>query len=336
MKTKELEQELGLSKHTIFYYEKEGFIHPERDNNGYRVYSEQDVQTLQLVKFLRNLNISIDDVKGIIEGTVSFDECLKINQIHLNKQIEGLKEIEERIDKFKEKQLPILPALETVHDHKKSFLGFQKTTSTVSLGRKLTRSLALREFFYTLPVAIFMCAVVLYWFQIPRIYVPIVSVMIFLLTYIICIGFSFKVTSVNMLDEGRDQSVEFLQNGMRYYQRKGFFQHICYYGAVLFKKEEHYVHYCDYKDIQEVQINVSKRYMSVGTPIAYEIYVPDFKFTFKDGHQFYFYWPMILDDDERYIAIILENKVKNIKDPKNVLYAMKNGINLHDYLRQQE
>lgn len=332
MKTKELEQELGLSKHTIFYYEKEGFIHPDRDDNGYRIYSEQDIQTLQLVKFLRNLNISIDDVKGIIEGTVSFEECLKINQIHLNKQIEGLKEIENRIDKFQEKQLPILPALEKVNDQKKTYLGFQKTTSTVSLGRKLTHSLALREFIYTLPVAIFMCAVVLYWFKVPQSYAVIVSVIIFLLTYIICIGFNFKVTSVNMLDEGRDQSIEFLQNGIKYYQRKGFFQHICYYVAVLLNEEERYVHYCDYKDIEQVEIIVSKRYMNLGSPIAYELYVPDFKFTFKDGHEFYFYWPMILDDDERYIAIILENKIKNIKDPQNVLYAMKNGINLHDYL----
>ena len=72
MKTKELEQVLGLSKHTIFYYEKEGFVHPTRDENGYRNYSEQDVQTLQLVKFLRNLNISIDDVKPKFEPFSSF------------------------------------------------------------------------------------------------------------------------------------------------------------------------------------------------------------------------------------------------------------------------
>lgn len=333
MKTKELEQELGLSKHTIFYYEKEGFIHPDRDDNGYRIYSEQDVQTLQLVKFLRNLNISIDDVKGIIEGTVSFEECLRINQIHLNKQIEGLKEIENRIETFKEKQLPVLPALETVNSQKKTTLGFQKTTSTVSLGRKLTRPLAIRELLYTLPATIFICAMILKWFDIPKPYFLLVVIVVSVLVFFLFIGFNFKATSTAMLDEGRDQSIEFLQEGIRYYQKKGFFQHVSYYLAVLLNQEERYVHYCDYKDIEQVEIIVSKRYMNLGSPIAYEVYVPDFRFTFKDGHEFYFYWPMILDDDERYIAIILENKVKNIKDPKNVLYAMKNGINLHDYLK---
>lgn len=40
MKTHELEKELGISKHTIFYYEKEGIITPQRDDNGYRSYSQ--------------------------------------------------------------------------------------------------------------------------------------------------------------------------------------------------------------------------------------------------------------------------------------------------------
>ena len=55
MKTHELEKELGISKHTIFYYEKEGIITPQRDDNGYRSYSQEDLQKLIMVKFLRNL-----------------------------------------------------------------------------------------------------------------------------------------------------------------------------------------------------------------------------------------------------------------------------------------
>ena len=39
MKTHELEKELGISKHTIFYYEKEGIVTPQRDENGYRSYT---------------------------------------------------------------------------------------------------------------------------------------------------------------------------------------------------------------------------------------------------------------------------------------------------------
>ena len=78
---------------------------------------------------------------------------------------------------------------------------------------------------------------------------------------------------------------------------------------------------------------INKKYMNLGSPLAYEVYVPDFEFHFQDGEKFYFFWPMILDDDARYIAYILGDKVKNIIDKDNILYAMKNGINITDYMQ---
>ena len=100
MKTHELEKELGISKHTIFYYEKEGIVTPQRDENGYRSYSQDDLQKLIMVKFLRNLNISIDDVKAILNNELDFKECLEINQIHLEKQIKSLEEVQENIEMY--------------------------------------------------------------------------------------------------------------------------------------------------------------------------------------------------------------------------------------------
>ena len=45
---------------------------------------------------------------------------------------------------------------------------------------------------------------------------------------------------------------------------------------------------------------------------------------------------MILDDDSRYIAAILEAKVPYIEDKDNILYAMKNGINITDYMLHKD
>ena len=145
MKTSDLERELGLSKYTLRYYEKEGLITPQRDDNGYRCYSDEDLQTLKLVKFLRSLNISIDDVKAIIHGQLDFHECLKMNQIHLDHQIESLKEVKKTIDNYHDKDLPLIPALqdiqETTHHWK---LGIQKTTNTVLvyIGNKIMNIVA--------------------------------------------------------------------------------------------------------------------------------------------------------------------------------------------------
>ena len=41
----QLEEDLGLSRASIRFYEKEGLLSPERLANGYRDYSEEDLET---------------------------------------------------------------------------------------------------------------------------------------------------------------------------------------------------------------------------------------------------------------------------------------------------
>ena len=142
MKTHELEKELGISKHTIFYYEKEGIVTPQRDENGYRSYSQDDLQKLIMVKFLRNLNISIDDVKAILNNELDFKECLEINQIHLEKQIKNLEEVQENIEMYVRKDLPMLPALQQIQREVKNYkLGYQKQQILYLLEEDLQRNL---------------------------------------------------------------------------------------------------------------------------------------------------------------------------------------------------
>ncbi|MBS5112779.1 MAG: MerR family transcriptional regulator [Coprobacillus cateniformis] len=333
MKTSDLEKLLGLSKHTIRYYEKEGFIQPHRDENGYRDYCDEDVQILKLVKFLRSLEISIDDVKAILSGDLNFQECLKMNQEYLNQQLESIKEVKQTVDYYQEKNVPLIPALNEFQiQSTKSMLGFQKTTSNVSLGRKLTRSWALRQIVYAL-IASLALGWILATFFFEDLFAKIICIMIIAMIFeVLFIASAFRQTTSLMLDNSMNQSVEFLNDGICYYQFTGFIHNLKYFIAVLLNKDEKYMSYYRYEDILSVEIRTMKRYMKIGSPLAYEVFVPDFHFYFKDGKDFYFFWPMILGDDIRMIAYILEDKIKNIDDKKNILYAMKNGINLNDYL----
>ena len=79
-----------------------------------------------------------------------------------------------------------------------------------------------------------------------------------------------------------------------------------------------------YEDITKVCIYTNLKYMNIGAPIAYEVYESDFEFHFRDGKKFYFFWPMTLDDDSRYIAAILEAKVPYIEDKDNILLKLFN------------
>lgn len=340
MKTSDLEKELKLSKHTIRYYEKEGLVTPQRDSNGYRNYSDEDIQTLKLVKFLRGLDISIDDVKAIINGELDFHECLEVNQVHLEKQIESMKEMKQAIDAYHDKDLPLIPGLENIEVNTKNWkLGYQKTTKAVSLGRKLTKAWAKRQMLAAGGSSLALSAAFTVWLSIvidPIIVRIIVFICFFLGLFVLMIATAFRQTFAMMIDNSLDQSVEFLSEGIRYYQFKGLKANLKYFIAVLMNKDKDIMKFYRYEDITKVCIYTNLKYMNMYSPIAYDVYVMDFEFHFSDGNKFYFFWPMILDDDSRYIGAILEAKVPCIEDKENVLYAMKNGINITDYMLHKD
>ena len=55
MTIKEVEQELGIPRANIRFYEKKNLLHPERGENTYREYSEEDVATLKKIIILRKI-----------------------------------------------------------------------------------------------------------------------------------------------------------------------------------------------------------------------------------------------------------------------------------------
>lgn len=70
MNIKEVEKITGISSQNIRFYEKEGLVKPLRDdNNGYRVYDENDIKRLKLIKMLRMLDMPVGDIKGLLDGS---------------------------------------------------------------------------------------------------------------------------------------------------------------------------------------------------------------------------------------------------------------------------
>lgn len=56
----------GLPAKTIRYYEEIGLIRPQRADNGYRAYSDDDIHRLAFLKRARNLGFSIDDCRQLM------------------------------------------------------------------------------------------------------------------------------------------------------------------------------------------------------------------------------------------------------------------------------
>lgn len=70
MKIQELADKMGLTIHTIRFYEKEGLLddrHVRRESNNYRNYSEEAVERLKLVKNFQSIGCSLAELKEALQ-----------------------------------------------------------------------------------------------------------------------------------------------------------------------------------------------------------------------------------------------------------------------------
>lgn len=63
----EIVKEVGMTKRAIKYYEEKGLLSVKKDDNGYRNYTKEDVETLKKISIYRKLGICIDDIKKLLE-----------------------------------------------------------------------------------------------------------------------------------------------------------------------------------------------------------------------------------------------------------------------------
>lgn len=106
----EVEHIVGLSKKSIRYYEENGLLCPSRNQvNDYRIYSKKDVERLKVIKFLRELNVPIQDLKRLNDGSLTLQECME-------DRIQKIEEEEEHYFKMKEMCLEISKQNESYQD----------------------------------------------------------------------------------------------------------------------------------------------------------------------------------------------------------------------------
>lgn len=106
----EVEQIVGLSKKSIRYYEENGLLKPKRDRvNDYRIYSEEDIKKLRIIKFLRELNVPIRELKLLNDNKITLKECM---DDRINKIIEE----EKNYQKIKDMCLEISKSNVSYHD----------------------------------------------------------------------------------------------------------------------------------------------------------------------------------------------------------------------------
>ena len=99
MKINEVAKVSGVSSRTLHYYDEIGLLSPQKKENGYRYYSEEDISFLQMILFYKYLGFPLKKIKELLKKEDS--EVL----YHLRKQLDLMQ-------KEKQKLLTLLKTLE--------------------------------------------------------------------------------------------------------------------------------------------------------------------------------------------------------------------------------
>jgi DNA-binding transcriptional MerR regulator len=91
----ELSKQTGVLCVTIRYYEQIGLLpQPERTENGYRIYDEEDIDRLQFIQRARAIEFGLDEIAEIL----ALKECNQAPCDHVMAMMsQRIDEIQERI-----------------------------------------------------------------------------------------------------------------------------------------------------------------------------------------------------------------------------------------------
>ena len=100
---KQVSEMTGLSIPTIRYYDKEGLLPDlQRKESGYRVFSEQDLEAIDLIACFKESGLTIREIRHFMslvkQGDVTLDERLAIFQIHIARLEEKLAAVQNALE----------------------------------------------------------------------------------------------------------------------------------------------------------------------------------------------------------------------------------------------
>lgn len=102
----EVATEVGLSLRTIRHYEEVGLVPPSgRTSGGFRLYTDDDIERLRLVKDLKPLQFSLDEMRQVLDirERLAASEPGSDEQQHLRGLLAGFASVaDERCEQLRE------------------------------------------------------------------------------------------------------------------------------------------------------------------------------------------------------------------------------------------
>lgn len=89
----------GLTVRTLHHYDAIGLLSPsKRGDNGYRRYTDADLERLRQILVYRELGLGLDEIASIVDRDIDPAEALLTERLQITDRIERLRIISEMID----------------------------------------------------------------------------------------------------------------------------------------------------------------------------------------------------------------------------------------------
>lgn len=354
MLVKEVQEQLHISGHTLRYYEKMGLIKPRRDQNGYRNYDDNDIQKIKKIIYLRELEISIEEIKAILNNEKDFQNVLESHLKKLNDQIKSLEYIKEVCNVLKEKDIPLLDVITNQNisinknisqtklktDIKKIFDYF-KPIKTVVLGYRIDPNnffsaiplILLASFFAGLGIAVGLPKTIDYLNQqlvaanlapLPNFKTTVMILVIIMIIFLII--FSILIT----FHCGKQKYIELTENQLSICSLQTQSRISILKGMLLKNSQRYNCNYL-YENLDYVQINLIFSTTSAGRIGIWRTYILQFVFHFQDDFEFIIDSGQYFGEDLKLAYQILKQKDVKIISDDIVIEALQKDGNLFDF-----
>ena len=100
----QMAQLFQVEPHTLRFYEKEGILSPQREPNGARRYSEQDVSQMEMLLCLKSTGMPLKDIRRyfdlVQQGDQTLPQRLEIFTRHRRHVLEEIDELHRHLQKI--------------------------------------------------------------------------------------------------------------------------------------------------------------------------------------------------------------------------------------------
>ena len=126
----EIQNKTGLTRKAIEYYEEKGLINPQKSENGYRDYSEKDLEVLTKVVLFRKISLGIAEIEDCLFSDRNLLSSILRRKQHQLDIEEKRKEILELMVKGENQEIinekiKLIEAEESIYERlEKSFPGY--------------------------------------------------------------------------------------------------------------------------------------------------------------------------------------------------------------------